>query len=330
MPSDASRDEILRLLKLASRAPSVHNTQPWRVTVGDGGIVVRPATEIRLPFADPTGRGGWIAVGAFAENMRQAAQASGREASLEILPDGTARIALGAAGGSVDERTQNAIAHRATCRGPFAPLPDAAATVRSLSIAPAPGTAVTFLTDRGRIAQFADLIREGTRLAYADRGFCVEHAQWLRSHWTRRLDGIPGYAIGIPPLLSLLLPTLLKIKDASAMRSKQEWKKAVEAPLFALVTAEHDAPAGWSAAGVTLERLLIAATAQGLAQSPSAAAIEMGGFASRVVALFETSGTPQLAVRLGRAELPRRQTPRLPPEHFTTWENPTVSPPSAI
>ena len=39
----------------AVRAPSQHNTQPWRFGLVDGAIEVRSDPARRLPIADPTG-----------------------------------------------------------------------------------------------------------------------------------------------------------------------------------------------------------------------------------------------------------------------------------
>lgn len=178
---------------------------------------------------------------------------------------------------------------------------------------------MSFISDPNRLARIAELVREGTRKAYQSKPFCVEHADWLRTSWTRRKDGIPGYAIGIPPLLSLALPFIIKHKDVSAMRADTEYKKTMSANLFAVISAEKNDPLHWFAAGRAMQRLLLKATGMGIEQSPNAAPIEMG-FADDVRALTNDGRLPQLIIRLGRAPALRRHTPRRPVESFTTWQ----------
>ena len=54
----------------AVRAPSLHNTQPWRFRLRDGGIEVPVDPDRRLPATDPSGWGARIACGAALFNLR--------------------------------------------------------------------------------------------------------------------------------------------------------------------------------------------------------------------------------------------------------------------
>ena len=47
---------IRTVLTLASRAPSVHNTQPWRWLVGSQSLHLYADTSRQLPNTDPDGR----------------------------------------------------------------------------------------------------------------------------------------------------------------------------------------------------------------------------------------------------------------------------------
>lgn len=315
-----NKQEILLRLATASRAPSVHNSQPWRVTVEAADrLRVELRQDIALPYADPTGRGGWMAIGAFVENL-------GGEAEFR---DGIVTVELARHSHEPDHGSAAAIERRATNRVLFGPLADPEEVATGLlrrssnsllakTVGAAEGAEVSFVMG-DRVVRLAELVREGTRKAYQSKPFCVEHAEWLRTSFTRRRDGIPGYAIGIPPLLSLALPFIIKHKDVSAMRADMEYKKALSANLFAVITAEKNDPPHWFAAGRAMQRLLLKATAMGIEQSPNAAPIEMG-FADDVRSLTDVGHLPQLIIRLGRAPALRRHTPRRPVESFTTWQ----------
>lgn len=319
-------DITRRILALASRAPSVHNAQPWRVVVrADGTLSLYERPELRLPAADPTGRGAFMALGAFVENLSDAARAGGQNASVAAFPSGAdgpvAAIRLERVHAlHHDSAALDAIERRATNRSLFKPLADAEDVARRLGANGSGGAAIVMVRDLALLNRVAELIREGTRAAYQNKPFCVEHAAWLRSNWTRRKDGIPGYAVGIPPLLALALPTIIRHKDVSAMRADMEWKKARSTNLFAVITADENTPRGWLAAGRVLQRLLLDATRLGIASSPNAAPIEMGGLVAEVQKIADVSGHPQLLVRLGKAAPLQRLTPRRPIEHFVTWQ----------
>lgn len=317
---------LKEILRYASRAPSVHNAQPWRVIVqSDGTIAVFERAELRLPAADPTGRGSFMALGAFVENLSDAARATGQDASVAAFPSGTSGPVAAIRLERVhalhhDSAALDAIERRSTNRSLFTPLADSEDVARRLGMNGSRGATVIMVQDPARLDRLAELIREGTRIAYQNKPFCVEHAAWLRSNWTRRKDGIPGYAVGIPPLLSLALPTIIRHKDVSAMRADMEYKKARSTNLFAIVSADEESPRGWFAAGRRLQRLLLDATRLGIESSPNAAPIEMGNLVEYVRRLPGVSGHPQLLVRLGRAAQIRRLTPRRPLEDFVTWE----------
>src|SRR3989338_5597783 len=78
------KEQLKKLLETASRAPSVHNSQPWQVIVmTPEKLRVELRQDIALPYADPTGRGGWMAIGAFVENFSIAARTEGFEVTAE-------------------------------------------------------------------------------------------------------------------------------------------------------------------------------------------------------------------------------------------------------
>ncbi len=68
------------LVGAAARAPSSHNTQPWRFRVADGVIDVFADRSRALPVNDPNDRELTMSCGAALFNLRAAAAHSGRGA----------------------------------------------------------------------------------------------------------------------------------------------------------------------------------------------------------------------------------------------------------
>src|SRR6266516_207255 len=115
------------LIATAARAPSVHNTQPWRFRVGEYAIELY-ADQNRKLRVDPLGREMIISCGAALFGLRLAVRSLGYLPVVELLPDPArlrllARVRLGAAEPMTARERQmlEALPHRHTHRGPFAP-----------------------------------------------------------------------------------------------------------------------------------------------------------------------------------------------------------------
>src|SRR5262252_3090101 len=90
---------VTAMLATASRAPSVHNTQPWRFAVGPHAIDLCAGPERRLG-QDRGGREMLISCGAALFGLRLAMRGLGYLPAVRLLPDQSrptllARVALG-------------------------------------------------------------------------------------------------------------------------------------------------------------------------------------------------------------------------------------------
>src|SRR6516225_5552136 len=90
---------VSEMLAIASRAPSVHNTQPWRFAVGPHAIDLYADAERQLS-QDREGRELLISCGAALFGLRLAVRGLGYLPAVRLLPDPSrpallARVALG-------------------------------------------------------------------------------------------------------------------------------------------------------------------------------------------------------------------------------------------
>ena len=80
-------------LTAACRAPSLHNSQPWRFRVGPDVIELWADPERVLPAADPEGREQQMACGAALLTLRLALRAALDEGAwLHVVDDPTERV----------------------------------------------------------------------------------------------------------------------------------------------------------------------------------------------------------------------------------------------
>lgn len=89
LPASGSLDPVTaRILLHASLAPSGHNSQPWEVTfISPTHWRIGIPPKRRLPAVDPQGRETLISLGAFIENLAQAAATQGLTAEVQILQE---------------------------------------------------------------------------------------------------------------------------------------------------------------------------------------------------------------------------------------------------
>jgi nitroreductase len=81
------------LVEVAARAPSVHNTQPWRFTV-TGQAIELYADASRQLMEDLTGREMIISCGAALFGLRLAVRSLGYEPEVDLFPEPGQRLLL--------------------------------------------------------------------------------------------------------------------------------------------------------------------------------------------------------------------------------------------
>ncbi len=132
MPATMVDTQVIRdAVRLACRAPSLHNSQPWRwVVEGDTvQLFVEPDRVVR--GADSSGREALIACGAVLDHFRVAMAAAGFTANVDRFPNPNNRLHVASIDFTAMEfvtdghrRRANAILLRRTDRLPFAAPPD--------------------------------------------------------------------------------------------------------------------------------------------------------------------------------------------------------------
>ena len=198
-------DEIgRRLVSLACRAPSVHNTQPWAWRLRSDGADLYADHQRRLSVADPAGRELTISCGAALHHFQVAARAMGWAPTVRRLPDAMAPALLAQVrlSPAVPPRRAAgelaALRERCTDRRRFTswPVPDdrlagLADAAREQGIG---AVALTDATDRFRVDL---LVSRALQLQARHPALADEQQTWLERH---RGYGIP-VSLGARPRL---------------------------------------------------------------------------------------------------------------------------------
>jgi nitroreductase len=313
MPECPRPEVIDGWLRSATLAPSMHNTQPWRFRVSraDQIIELHADPSRMLKYGDPHGRAVCIACGAALFNLRLAVTVAGREPVVRLLPDpgqpqllAELRLAGPYRPGETDIELHAAIPARRTNRRPFSNRPVPPGVLAELVQAARGEGATLHLPDHLETARLLYLISEAERDLLADPGYRAELAQWVGDDRDR--DGIPASALG-PRDPVRRTP----VRDFSPDRHQPlgyAWFE--EAPQLAVLSTAGGTRKEWLHAGQALQRVLLTATAHGIATAPLTQPLETPD-AWLVRDPREGIEHPQMILRMGYG-LPVPATPRRP------------------
>jgi nitroreductase len=130
-------EESAAVISMAARAPSLHNTQPWRFRLRGNAVELLVDPDRWLRHSDPDARELMISCGAALFGLRLGLRSLGLLPVTELLPDlaqpglaGRVRPVSHAAMNKVEAELVTAVPHRHTHRGAFAPGESSAARTR--------------------------------------------------------------------------------------------------------------------------------------------------------------------------------------------------------
>ena len=315
------------LIEVAARAPSVHNTQPWRFTVTEQAIELY-ADPGRQLLEDPAGREMIISCGAALLGLRLAIRSLGYRPEVDLFPEpGQRRLLARVRAGrpapmTSDERAMlKAVPHRHTHRGAFEP-------------GPLPG---------GLLARLQhDVTAEGATLAVIDNGLAYQRLSAILTAWSRRRDlyptshaeiqsraetwrwtreadseardGVPAHAF---PAAAGRETGGLPQRDFDLGRG---WgfpaSGGPPSPVTAVLVTPGEDEESWLRAGQALQRLLLRAASQWVFASLQTEPLQSTSVRAQIRGSLALAGAPQLLLELGVVRT-SRPTARRPAAELT-------------
>jgi nitroreductase len=311
-----SPEQVEDLLGAAGRAPSLHNSQPWRFRLTPYAIELHADPGRRLPVVDPDGRELRLACGAALFNLRIALHALHVRPVVTVLPD-RARpdlLAVVRRGGHKQatpeqERLRRAIPKRRSNRRPYTDTPVATAERHALRrAAVAEGAWLHVVDDAGQRAATQDLVARAHAAQMADPAFRAELAAWtaVSGH---RTDGVPLTASGPPP--EPHDGWVRRDFTGGGGRARGPGTNFEDQPLIGVLSAHLSGPAADIQAGQALQRVLLTATDEGLATSLLSEVVEIPRTREDLRRLISGTRPPHALLRIGYG-WPVTPTPRRP------------------
>lgn len=296
---------LAAVVRHAVRAPSGHNSQPWRFRLRDDLLELWADRTRALPVADPEDRELVISCGAALYTLRLAVLCHGRVPLVTRFPDPArpdllAMVRLGGAHKPTpqEEELFEAIPLRRTVRSEFRRDPPPHPLVAALVQAAGVEGASFEVVGEGARAQLATLVARGDRQLGADARFRDELAHWVRPH-EGTPDGMPAAALGMPAWLGPINVLLARFAPWGRTRALRDQRLALDAPLLAALCTSGDEPEDWLTAGEALQHVLLRATAGGLATAFLNQPVEIRPLREELGQLLQATGVAQLVLRFG-------------------------------
>ncbi|WP_068269405.1 Acg family FMN-binding oxidoreductase [Aldersonia kunmingensis] len=302
-------------LALAVRAPSIHNSQPWRWRIGERTVHLFADPSRNLRCADPDSRELVISCGAALHHFRVAMAALGGATHVHRLPDPNRPNHLAAieissrVPSDTDIELAALIPRRRSDRRTYSDWPVPDGLVRSIvSAAAAEGLALIPVEGSARAG-----VERAIRIA-AERHESLPDYESEMHAWSGRHaspDGVPARNT-IAPGQS---PGRTRAFAGGVLAQSTVRVDRDAAVLLMLATPSDDRPSQLRA-GEAASAALLAAASAGLAACPLTEPLEISDVRSQVRRdVLSDDGYPQMILRIGWAPMnaePVQPTPRRP------------------
>lgn len=300
-----------RLVTAATRAPSSHNTQPWRFACDPAHLDVLADRLRALPVNDAFDRELTISCGCALFNPEVEAGALGLAPQVRTFPQDTdsdllARVLLRETPATAAPYAPlvAAIQQRHTWRGDIQPTaPAAALQARLVEVAVHHGLQLKTL-EHGARADAAALVEEGDRMQWADPAWRRELALWMHP---RRL----GDGLTVPAAAAPVARAVVRATDMGRGVGHRDHEAVVAVPWIGLLSTTTDTPADWLAAGRALQHLLLEAALHGFHAAYYNQPLQVAALRPRP-AVLAAAPFPQVLFRLARPDGVPESAPRRP------------------
>ena len=263
------KTDFIQIASYASKAPSGHNTQPWKFHITDGTITVLPNLEVALPVVDRNNRELFISLGCAVENLCIAASYFGYtthiiECSIEAIILELTKNAL-----TIEDSLFHQIEKRQTNRNIYNGNKISDGILQQLQSIPKENGIQFYFTEintpfANTITQY---IMKGNEIQMADIAFKNELLSWMRFN-NKQVEathnGLSYLVFGNPPLPRILARPIVSLFLKPNAQNKSDRKKIDSSSHFVVCATQRDTIEEWINLGRTLQRFLLKVTEIGI------------------------------------------------------------------
>jgi hypothetical protein len=310
------------VLTLATRAPSIHNTQPWRWRVGTASLDLFSEPDMQLHSTDPDGRDLIISCGVTLHHCVVALASMGWQAKVSRFPDpdNTRHLATIEVQPHIPDQAGIALA---------AAIPRRRTDRRAYSSWPVAGGDIAQMAARAarcgvmlRQVDALDRMRSIVAQAVWDHATNAEYMRELAT-WTGRYGSVAGVPARNAPPSDPNAPIPGRLFAGPGLAQPSGVSPANDSAAILALGTEKDDRLARLRAGEATSVVLLTATAMGLACCPITEPLEIRETRDALRAdVFGASGYPQMLLRVGWAPInadPLPSTPRRTLSRVVEW-----------
>lgn len=306
------KDHLLEIIELARHAPSVHNTQPWKVSAEKNSIIVSIDSRFQLTDGDPTGRETIISLGIFTEAVCSAAAELGLKVRSCRISNKTVVIVFRDEIKPITKKTfETLIKGRFTDRSVYQPVIIDDSIVQKLEhLQRASGITIRVANKPVIIEAVADLTAKAIKLALSNPSFGKELGDYLVQPWSKKSRGIATQSLQLPWYISTAQPFMVRHGLGNKNAADLERERWQSASALVIITADGDLEEYWFETGRTYLRVSLTIEKLGLSQATSAAIVEASNYHEDIEGLLRTKQRILSIIRIGAGSGKKVHSPR--------------------
>ena len=302
-----TKDTMLKIIKYAAKAPSGHNTQPWKFKIESDSISILPDFTRALPVVDSDNHALYISLGCALENLIIAANQFDYETKVTIHNSGNETFI------QVDlyqvkeiKKTDlfNFIVKRQVTRNKYSPEKIQKEALRELfdDVLDKSVQVKLFLSET-EIKNLTPYIIEGNNLQFNNKAFVKELVSWFRFSEKEVLlkgDGLWSASMGLPNMGRCIGNFIMK-NFVTAKSEAKRWEKIISKSAgFALFMVEKNDTEHWIKLGQTFQRFGLKATKMNISHAHVNMPCEELPVREKMIQNFQLNEyTPLLLIRFG-------------------------------
>ncbi|OBH43419.1 Acg family FMN-binding oxidoreductase [Mycobacterium mantenii] len=317
-------ETLCAVLTLATRAPSIYNTQPWRWRVDRTSLHLYSDPRVQLPNTDPDGRDAMLSCGATLNHCVVALAATGWRAGVHRLPDPDDPSHLAAievsphAPDHTDVALAEAISRRQSDRRTYSASPVPAGDIAAMVDLATRMAVIVRQVDA--MDKLTKIVKQAARDHATNRDYLGELTMWSGRYSARA--GVPSRNTPQHDC-SARIPG--RIFAGPALAQPPGASPAADNAVMLVLGTEADDRLDQLRAGEAASAILLTATMLGLASCPITEPLEIPTTRDALRSnVFGIDAYPQMLLRVGWAPVnvdPLPPTPRRRLSRVVEWTN---------
>lgn len=306
---NAQNNDFYTMVEYAVKAPSGHNTQPWKFRIGENAIDIIPDFSKTLPVVDADNRELFISLGCATENLCITASTLGYETDMSISQEGIISVHLEKSGSVQHDTLFSQIERRQTNRNVYESKTIEENILKDcFSVIPEGREIRFYYWENGSepYERAKQLVMEGNTVQMDDAMFVTELKSWMRvnkKESVAKKDGLGYDVFGAPNLPAFIARPAIGSFLNSKKQNKGDLKKIESSSHFILFTTVNNTIPDWIMLGRFMQRFLLKSTAHEIAHAYMNQPCEVGELKIKLKEQLSIDNEhPQILLRMGYAK----------------------------